>query len=49
MKFKKIKYIAAVLIAIAGLGLQQTKADTFSFNLSVGNLPFLRIPGLMSA
>jgi hypothetical protein len=33
----KIKYIAAVLIAIAGLGLQQAKADTFSFNLSAGN------------
>jgi len=27
----KIKYIAAVLIAIAGLGLQQAKADTFNF------------------
>jgi hypothetical protein len=33
----KIKYIAAVLIAIAGLGLQQAKADTFSFNISAGN------------
>ena len=27
----KIKYIAAVLIGIAGLGLQQAKADTFNF------------------
>jgi len=34
---KKLKYIAAVLIAIAGLGLQQAKADTFDFNLTTGN------------
>jgi hypothetical protein len=27
----KIKYIVAVLIGIAGLGLQQAKADTFNF------------------
>lgn len=27
----KIKYLAAVLIGIAGLGLQQAKADTFNF------------------
>ena len=33
----KIKYIAAVLIAIAGFGLQQAKADTCSFNLTAGN------------
>jgi len=33
----KIKYIAAVLIAIAGLGLQQAKADVCSFNLTTGN------------
>jgi hypothetical protein len=33
----KLKYIAAVLIAIAGLGLQQAKADTTSFDLTVGN------------
>jgi hypothetical protein len=28
---KKLKYIVAVLIGIAGLGLQQAKADTFNF------------------
>jgi hypothetical protein len=33
----KIKYIAAVLIAIAGLGLQQAKADVCNFTLGVGN------------
>ena len=33
----KIKYIAAALIAIAGLGFQQAKADTYSFDLNVGN------------
>ena len=27
----KLKYLAAVLIGIAGLGLQQAKADTFTF------------------
>jgi hypothetical protein len=32
----KIKYIGAVLIAVAGLGLQQAKAD-FVFDLSTGN------------
>jgi hypothetical protein len=37
VNMNKIKYIAAVLIAIAGLGLQQAKADSFSFNLSAGN------------
>jgi hypothetical protein len=33
----KIKYIAVVVIAIAGLGLQQAKADVFNFQLSSGN------------
>lgn len=33
----KVKYIVAVLIVIAGLGLQQTKADTFAFDISVPN------------
>jgi hypothetical protein len=33
----KLKYIAAVLVAIAGLGLQQAKADVFNFQLSQGN------------
>jgi len=33
----KIKYIAAVLIAIAGFGLQQAKADTFHSVLDAGN------------
>src|SRR5215471_13755849 len=32
----KLKYLVTVLIGIAGLGLQ-AKADTFSFNLNVGN------------
>jgi Cu/Ag efflux protein CusF len=32
----KIKYIAAVLIAIAGFGLQQAKADLFTSILNVG-------------
>jgi VPDSG-CTERM motif len=36
----KLKYIAAVLIAIAGVGLQQAKADTISFNLTVSNFGF---------
>jgi hypothetical protein len=45
MKFYKIKYIAAGLVAIAGLGLQQAKADTFSFNLSVGNPAISGYPG----
>src|SRR5947209_5423010 len=40
----KIKYIAAVLIAIAGLGLQQAKAD-FIFNLTVGNSGLSGFPG----
>jgi hypothetical protein len=33
----KIKYIATLLIAVACVGLQQAKADSISFNLSVGN------------
>ncbi|PYK24065.1 MAG: hypothetical protein DME59_14895 [Verrucomicrobia bacterium] len=33
----KIKYLATALIAIAGLGFQQAKADTYSFDLNVGN------------
>jgi len=33
----KIKYLAAALIAVAGLGFQQAKADTFGFDLTVGN------------
>jgi VPDSG-CTERM motif len=33
----KIKYLAAVLVTIVGLGLQQAKADSISFNLSAGN------------
>jgi len=37
MKIHKIKYIAAGLIAIAGLGLQQAKADSITFNLTVPN------------
>jgi len=40
----KIKYIAAVLIAIAGLGLQQAKAD-FIFNLTVPNSAISGFPG----
>jgi hypothetical protein len=33
----KIKYIAAVLMAIAGFGLQQANADTFTSLLNQGN------------
>jgi hypothetical protein len=33
----KLKYIAAVLIGIAGLGLQQAKADTFTSTLNQSN------------
>jgi len=32
-----IKYLAAVLIGIAGLGLHQAKADSIGFDLSQGN------------
>jgi protein with PEP-CTERM/exosortase system signal len=41
----KIKYIVPVLIAIAGLGFQQAKADTFTFDLSVGNSAISGNPG----
>jgi hypothetical protein len=41
----KIKYIVAVLIAIGGLGLQQAKADLFTFNISVGNAAISPYPG----
>jgi VPDSG-CTERM motif len=37
----KIKYIAAVLIAIAGLGFQQAKADSVTYTLGTGNDPAL--------
>ncbi len=40
----KLKYIAAVLIAIAGLGLQQAKADTV-YSISVGNSAISPFPG----
>jgi protein with PEP-CTERM/exosortase system signal len=36
----KIKYIAAALVAIAGLGLQQAKADSITFNLTTSNIGF---------
>jgi hypothetical protein len=42
---KKLKYIAPVLIAIACFGLQQVKADMFSFNLNVGNSAISGNPG----
>jgi hypothetical protein len=41
----KIKYIAAVLMAIAGFGLQQAKADTCSFNITTGNAALSGNPG----
>src|SRR5438552_6012668 len=41
----KIKYIAAVLIGIAGLGLQQAKADTFDSVLNFGNSAISGFPG----
>jgi hypothetical protein len=41
----KLKYIAAALIATAGLGLQQAKADTVSFNISVPNANISGFPG----
>jgi len=34
---KKLKYIAPILIAVACLGLQQAKADTITYNLTVAN------------
>jgi hypothetical protein len=33
----KLKYIAAVMIAVAGLGLHQAKADVFTSSLNQGN------------
>jgi hypothetical protein len=39
-QMSKIKYIAAVVIAIAGLGLQQAKADIINFNLTGSNIGF---------
>jgi len=33
----RIKYIAAALVAVAGLGFQQAKADSISFDLGTGN------------
>ena len=41
----KIRYIATLLIAVASVGLQQAKADTFSFNLGVGNPAISGYPG----
>ena len=41
----KIKYIASIVIAIAGLGLQQAKADTFAFDLGIGNVAIAGFPG----
>jgi hypothetical protein len=41
----KIKYIVPVLIAIAGLGLQQAKADQFIFDLGTGNPAISGFPG----
>jgi hypothetical protein len=41
----KIRYIATLLIALASVGLQQAKADTFSFNLGVGNSAISGYPG----
>jgi len=34
---KTLKFIAPLLIALVALGLQQAKADTYSFDLSTGN------------
>jgi hypothetical protein len=41
----KIKYIVSIVIAIAGLGLQQAKADTVSFDLGTGNAAIAGFPG----
>jgi hypothetical protein len=41
----KIRCVVPVLIAIAGLGLQQAKADSISFKLSVGNSAISGYPG----
>jgi len=41
----KIKYLAAVLIGIAGLGLQQAKADSVTYVLGSGNTAIAGFPG----
>jgi hypothetical protein len=41
----KIRCVVPVLIAIVGLGLQQAKADSISFKLSVGNSAISGYPG----
>jgi hypothetical protein len=41
----KLKYVAIALIAIAGLGFQQAKADTYSFDLTNGNSAISGFPG----
>jgi VPDSG-CTERM motif len=41
----KIKYIAAVLIAIAGFGFQQAKADIFTSSLNAGNSAIIGFTG----
>ena len=38
---KKLKYLAPILIAVACLGLQHAKADTFDYTLTTGNDPAL--------
>jgi hypothetical protein len=45
----KIKYLAAVLIAIAGFGLQQAKADVCNFCLSIGNSSLSGFPNTVFA
>ena len=42
---KKLKYIAPILVAVACLGLQQAKADMFSFDLTTGNPAISGFPG----
>jgi hypothetical protein len=41
----KIKYIAAALVAVAGLGFQQANADSISFDLGTGNPAISGNPG----
>jgi len=41
----KIKYIAALVIGIAALGLQQAKADSIGFDLGTGNSGISGFPG----
>jgi hypothetical protein len=45
VNMNRTKYLSAVLIAIAGLGLLQAKADTFSSELTVGNDAISPFPG----